>query len=283
MVITSSNSQLTEQELEDMFNTALQVAKEAGNVIRDAFYKEKKVDTKMSAADLVTETDQAIEKMVESMIVKKYPTHRFIGEESTKDHEKHKLTDDPTWIIDPIDGTTNFVNHIPEVCFSLGIMVNKKTVIGVVYAPIKEELFTARLGKGSFLNGRKLQASKITDLKKAVILFEGGASRDAKILEDKMANTHSLYTHARGMRSYGSGALSICNVAAGRGQGFFEYGLHIWDFTAGGLIATEAGAVVLDPSGGELNPLHRRVLCACTQEVAHSLSQLLVHIDMGWD
>ncbi|RUS78279.1 hypothetical protein EGW08_013970, partial [Elysia chlorotica] len=213
-------------------------------VIRDAFYKEKKVDTKMSAADLVTETDHAIEKMVESMIVQKYPTHRFIGEESTKDHEKHQITDDPTWIIDPIDGTTNFVNQFNNTMYIL---------------------------------------HSITDLKKAVILFEGGASRDEKILEDKMANTHSLYINARGMRSYGSGALSICNVAAGRGQGFFEYGLHIWDFTAGGLIATEAGAVVLDPSGGELNPLHRRVLCACTKEVAQSLSKLLVHIDMGWD
>ncbi|GFS11540.1 inositol monophosphatase [Elysia marginata] len=279
MVLTNSNKDL----LDEMYETALHVAKEAGKVIREAFYKEKKVDTKMSAADLVTETDQAIEKMVETMIMKKYPSHKFIGEESSKDGERHTLTDDPTWIIDPIDGTTNFVNSIPEVCFSLGIKVNKETVIGVVYAPIKEELFTARLGQGSYMNGNKLQASKITDLKKAVILFEGGASRDAKILEDKMANTHSLYTNARGMRSYGSGALSICNVAAGRGQGFFEYGLHIWDFTAGGLIATEAGAVVMDPSGAELDPMHRRVLCACTQEVADSLSKLLVHIDMGWD
>ncbi|GFN80019.1 inositol monophosphatase 1 [Plakobranchus ocellatus] len=274
---------ISDQDVEEMFELARAVALEAGQVIRENFYKDKVVDTKMSAADLVTETDQAIEKMVHTKILAKFPDHKFIGEESTHETHKHELTDDPTWIIDPIDGTTNFVNHIPEVCFSLGIMVNKQTVIGIVYAPIKEELYTAKLGQGSYLNGEKLQASKIKELKQAVILFEGGASRDEQILQDKLKNVHSLFTNARGVRSYGSGALSICNVAAGRGQAFFEYGLHIWDFTAGNLIASEAGAVVTDPSGAELNPLRRRVLVGCSAEVAQSLSKVLTHLDMGWD
>ncbi|GFN95328.1 inositol monophosphatase [Plakobranchus ocellatus] len=275
---------MTEQELDEMFSTAIEVAKEAGKVIRDGFYKEKTVDTKISAADLVTETDQAIEKMVHAMITKKFPDHRFIGEESTAESgEKHQLTDDPTWIIDPIDGTTNFVNHVQEVSFSLGVMVNKKTVIGVVYAPIKEEMFSARLGKGAYLNSEKLKASDITDLKEAVIIFEGGNSRDAKLLEEKVKNIHALIAHSRGIRAYGSAAVNLCHVAAGRGQGYVEYGLHIWDFIAGALIATEAGAVVLDPTGSDLDPLRQRVLCACSPEVAKALSQILTHIDTGYD
>ncbi|RUS86899.1 hypothetical protein EGW08_005304 [Elysia chlorotica] len=275
---------MSESDLEEMFTLAVSVAKEAGQIIRDAFDKEKEVDTKLSAADLVTESDQAVEKIVNTRIMEKFPTHRFIGEETTSESgEKHELTDDPTWIIDPIDGTTNFVNRIQEVSFSLGIMVNKKTVIGVVYAPIKDEMFTARLGKGAYLNGMKLQASKITDLKQAVIITEGGSSRDAKEVEDKVKNIHALITHTRGIRAYGSAAVNLCHVAAGRGQGYVEYGIHIWDFIAGALIAKEAGAVVLDPTGCDLDPLRRRILCACSPEVAKGLSQILTHLDMGCD
>ncbi|KAK3792124.1 hypothetical protein RRG08_055387 [Elysia crispata] len=275
---------MSELDLEEMYAVAISVAREAGQIIRDAFDKEKEVDTKQSAADLVTESDQAVEKMVNSRILGKFPNHRFIGEETTAvSGEKHQLTDEPTWIIDPIDGTTNFVNSIQEVSFSLGIMVNKKAVIGVVYAPIKDEMFTARLGKGAYLNGKKLKASKITDLKQAVIITEGGSSRDIKVVEDKVKNIHTLITHTRGIRSYGSAAINLCHVAAGRGQGYIEYGIHIWDFIAGALIASEAGAVVLDPTGCDLDPLRRRILCACSAEVAKGLSQILTHLDMGSD
>ncbi|BFZ19747.1 hypothetical protein BsWGS_22786 [Bradybaena similaris] len=275
---------MSEAELQEIYNTALEVASRAGQVIKEAFLKEKMVDTKISQADLVTETDKAVEILVHELITAKFPNHKFIGEETTAaTGERCKLTDDPTWIIDPIDGTTNFVHSIPEVAFSLGVTVGKKPVVGVVYIPMKEELFTARLGHGAYLNGKKLHTNKIQELKKAVVIMEGGSSRDAAVVNDKIKNIHTVVTHSHGIRSYGSAALNLSYVAAGRGDAYVEYGVHIWDFIAGALIATEAGAVAQDPTGGPLDYLHCRVLCACTPELAAELSSVLTHLDMGYD
>ncbi|XP_059178075.1 inositol monophosphatase 2-like [Physella acuta] len=275
---------MSEKELDEFYETALEVAKQAGQMIRNAFDKEKHVDTKMNAADLVTETDQAVETLVHSLIKAKFPNHKFIGEETTASTgRKCEFTDDPTWIIDPVDGTTNFVHSIPEVSFSLAVTVNKKVVIGIVYVPVKEELFTARLGQGAFLNGRKLSANKITDLGKAVVIMEGGSSRDPQVVNDKVKNIQSMITRSHGVRAYGSAALNLSHVAAGRGDAYVEYGIHIWDFLAGALIASEAGAVVLDPTGSELDYLHCRILCACTLDLAKQISASLVHLDMGYD
>uniref|UniRef100_A0A0B7B4D4 Inositol-1-monophosphatase n=1 Tax=Arion vulgaris TaxID=1028688 RepID=A0A0B7B4D4_9EUPU len=271
-------------DLDEIYNTALEVASKAGQMIRDAFSIEKLVDTKLSNADLVTETDKAVEAVVQSLIKAKFPNHKFIGEETTADSgEKCQLTNDPTWIIDPIDGTTNFVHSIPDVAFSLGVTVGKKVVVGVVYIPVKEELFTARLGQGAFLNGKKLQTNKIKELKNSVVIMEGGSSRDATIVNEKIKNIHTVVTNSHGIRSYGSAAMNLAYVAAGRGEAYIEYGIHIWDFIAGALIAAEAGATVLDPTGSELDYLHRRILCACTPELAHEMSSILTHLDMGFD
>ncbi|CAG5118675.1 unnamed protein product [Candidula unifasciata] len=275
---------MSEVDLQEIYNTALEVASRAGQVIKEAFLKEKLVDTKQSQADLVTETDKAVEILVHQLITTKFPSHKFIGEETTSaTGEQCKLTDDPTWIIDPVDGTTNFVHSIPEVAFSLGVAVGKKAVVGVVYIPMKEELFTARLGHGAFLNGNKLQPSNIQELKKSVVIMEAGSSRDIAVVNDKMKNMHTVVTHSHGIRSYGSAALNLSYVAAGRGDAYVEYGIHIWDFIAGALIATEAGAVVQDPTGSELDYLHRRILCASTPELASELSSVLTHLDMGYD
>lgn len=275
---------MSEKDYEAMYDLALDLAKQAGQMIKDAFDKEKQVETKLSAADLVTETDQAVEKLVKTLIKAKFPNHKFIGEESTSETgEKCELTNDPTWIIDPVDGTTNFVHSIPEVSFSLGVTVNKTPVIGIVYVPMKEELFTARLGQGAFLNGRKLSVNDTKDLSKSVIIMEGGSSRDPEIVDAKIKNIHSMVTNSHGVRAYGSAALNLSYIAAGRGDAYVEYGIHIWDFIAGALIAREAGAVVTDPTGSELDYMHRRVLCACTPELGQQISSLLVHLDMGYD
>ncbi|KAK0060855.1 inositol monophosphatase 2 [Biomphalaria pfeifferi] len=271
-------------DLEVIYGTALELAAKAGEMIRDAFWKEKSVDTKMSAADLVTETDQAVESTVKAIISAKYPNHKFIGEETTAAAGNHCVwTDEPTWIIDPIDGTTNFVHSIPEVTFSLGFTLNKQVVIGVVYAPIKDELFTAKLNQGAFLNGKKLTVNKTKDISKAVVIMEGGSSRDVDIVDKKIKNIYAMVSNSHGVRAYGSAALNLSHIAAGRGDAYVEYGIHVWDFIAGALIAKEAGATVLDPTGSELDYMHRRVLCACTPEVANQISEKLIHLDMGFD
>ncbi|XP_023373469.1 inositol monophosphatase 1 isoform X2 [Otolemur garnettii] len=145
---------------QDCMDYAVTLARQAGEVVCEAIKDEKNVMLKSSPADLVTVTDQKVEKMLISSIKEKYPSHSFIGEESVAAGEKCVLTDNPTWIIDPIDGTTNFVHRFPFVAVSIGFVVNKKIEFGVVYSCVEDKMYTARKGKGAFCNGQKLQVSK---------------------------------------------------------------------------------------------------------------------------
>ncbi|XP_053414388.1 inositol monophosphatase 1 isoform X2 [Nycticebus coucang] len=145
---------------QECMDYAVTLARQAGEVVCEAIKNEKNVMLKSSPADLVTVTDQKVEKMLISSIKEKYPSHSFIGEESVAAGEKCVLTDNPTWIIDPIDGTTNFVHRFPFVAVSIGFVVNKKIEFGVVYSCVEDKMYTARKGKGAFCNGQKLQVSK---------------------------------------------------------------------------------------------------------------------------
>ncbi|XP_048959670.1 inositol monophosphatase 1 isoform X3 [Canis lupus dingo] len=145
---------------QECMDYAVTLARQAGEVVREAIKNEMNVMIKSSPADLVTATDQKIEKMLLSSIKEKYPSHSFIGEESVAAGEKSILTDSPTWIIDPIDGTTNFVHRFPFVAVSIGFTVNKKMEFGVVYSCLEDKMYTGRKGKGAFCNGQKLQVSQ---------------------------------------------------------------------------------------------------------------------------
>ncbi|XP_072660206.1 inositol monophosphatase 1 isoform X3 [Canis lupus baileyi] len=145
---------------QECMDYAVTLARQAGEVVREAIKNEMNVMIKSSPADLVTATDQKIEKMLLSSIKEKYPSHSFIGEESVAAGEKSILTDSPTWIIDPIDGTTNFVHRFPFVAVSIGFTVNKKMEFGIVYSCLEDKMYTGRKGKGAFCNGQKLQVSQ---------------------------------------------------------------------------------------------------------------------------
>ncbi|XP_027624264.1 inositol monophosphatase 1 isoform X2 [Tupaia chinensis] len=145
---------------QECMDYAVTLARQAGEVVREALKNEMNVMIKSSPADLVTATDQKVEKMLISSIKEKYPSHSFIGEESVAAGEKSVLTDNPTWIIDPIDGTTNFVHRFPFVAVSIGFVVNKKMEFGVVYSCVEDKMYTGRKGKGAFCNGQKLQVSR---------------------------------------------------------------------------------------------------------------------------
>ncbi|XP_041375505.1 inositol monophosphatase 1-like [Gigantopelta aegis] len=274
---------VSEQQLNEWFDSALCIARKAGVVIRDALHKEKSVETKISHADLVTESDRAVEKMVMDFVSSKYPSHKFIGEESAVDGQPCKYTNDPTWIVDPIDGTTNFVHQIPEVSFSLGIAVNKQIVIGIVYVPEHEKMYTAKRGKGAFCNGEKISVNKEDSLKDAVVICEGGNSRDPSVLKTKMRNMEAIISSSHGIRAYGSAAIDMCKVASGCCEAYSEYGIHCWDIAAGQIIVEEAGGVVMDPAGGNLDLMSRRVLCASTESLAKQLSAILTHLDLQRD
>ncbi|KAG5516306.1 hypothetical protein RHGRI_037124 [Rhododendron griersonianum] len=150
---------------------AIDAAKKAGDVIRKGFYVTKHVEHK-GQVDLVTETDKACEDLIFNHLKQHFPNHKFIGEETTAAYGVTELTDEATWIVDPLDGTTNFVHGFPFVCVSIGLTIEKVPVVGVVYNPIMDELFTGIHGKGAFLNGNPIKVSSQSELVKSLLCTE---------------------------------------------------------------------------------------------------------------
>ncbi|KAL4234992.1 hypothetical protein ACF0H5_006632 [Mactra antiquata] len=236
-------------EIQEYFKHALMVAKEAGERVKTDFYRNKNISVKENFADLVTETDTAVEELIVAKLKQRFPDHKFIGEEAVSAGGHCELTDSPTWIIDPIDGTTNFVHSVPHTCISIGLAVNKEIVAGIVHGPILGETFTAVKGHGAFCNDVKLSVSTIQDLKQGLVIIEGGTSRVPGVLDTKIANLKKVVENCHGIRAYGSAALDMCFVAKGSHEAYVEHGIHVWDIAAGKLIVEEAGGIVCDPSG----------------------------------
>lgn len=207
---------------------------------------------------------------------KAFPDHKFIGEETVSSGAQCDFTDAPTWIIDPVDGTMNFVHSFPHSCISIALFINKLPVIGIIYNPMLDQLFTARKGKGAYLNGQKITVSGTKALADALIMMEFGTSRDPERRKVILENQQNLMPQVHGLRALGSAALNMAMVACGAADAYFEYGIHIWDIAAGEMIITEAGGVVIDPAGGEIDRLSRRVLAASNQELAEQLAKQLV-------
>ncbi|KAL0279880.1 UNVERIFIED_CONTAM: hypothetical protein PYX00_001347 [Menopon gallinae] len=264
-------------DLEECYDTITAAVKHAGEIIKSKIWATKSsVECKSSDIDLVTEVDKQVETYLMTTISKRFPDHQFIGEESVGDGGKCNLTDAPTWIIDPIDGTMNFVHGYPNVCVSVGFLVNKVPEIGIIYNPVLELFFEARRGKGAKLNGNEIHASRVTDLSKALIGYECGTSRDEEKTKNVLENISKLVRRVQGLRALGSAALNMAMVALGGTDAYFEFGTHAWDVAAGDLIVREAGGVVIDPAGGNFDIMSRRVLCAGTQDVAIQLSKELL-------
>ncbi|XP_061150639.1 inositol monophosphatase 1 [Syngnathus typhle] len=255
---------------------AVAVARKAGQVVRDAVggVQKEAVMVKSSSIDLVTETDQKVEKLIIESIKEKFPTHCFIGEESVAAGEVCLLSDSPTWIIDPIDGTTNFVHTFPYVAVSIGFSVNKQVEFGVVYSCLRDEMYTARRGKGAFCDGRPLQVSQQQDIRQALVATEFGSNRDPPAV-DKMFSSlkRVLSIPVHGVRGAGSAAINLCLVASGCVEAYYEIGIHVWDIAAGLLIVSEAGGVLMDVKGGPLDLMSRRILAANNRRVAERLSK----------
>ncbi|KAK3893186.1 hypothetical protein Pcinc_002989 [Petrolisthes cinctipes] len=240
---------MTTQPTQEWFTVALNLVKEAGKVVRAAINKKKNIEIKSSAVDLVTESDKAVEKMLISGLSSAFPDHKFIGEESVAGGEKCVLTSEPTWIIDPIDGTMNFVHSFPYTCISVGLWVDKKAEIGIVYNPILEQMFTATKGEGAYLNGERIHTSGQTELSQSLVFAEMGTSHDPVKVDTVLTNLTTLMTKVHGIRAMGSCALNICQLATGGVDICYEYGVHAWDMAAASLLVTEAGGVVVDTEG----------------------------------
>lgn len=252
-------------------------------LIRETFCQEKQFSTKDGFADLVTATDKKVEENIIKFLQNKFPKHKFLAEESAKEGEHFNLTDDPTWVIDPIDGTTNFVHRFPYVAVCIGLLVKKQAVCGIVYNPIQNELYHARLGCGAFCNERRLQVTNVEDLGKALVCGEFGSSRVTADLNLKLNSIRRVLEQAHGIRSFGSAALNMCSVASGQTDAYWEFGLHAWDIAAAQLIVTEAGGIVLSADGGQLDVMNRQVLCAGTKSLALQISKSIQQMHYARD
>lgn len=252
-------------ELRSILTFTVNLARTAGTLILEgsqAIRSASDVNQKKNSVDLVTEYDVAVENLVMSEIKKAYPTFKFIGEESYSSGTRPELTDEPTFCVDPIDGTTNFVHGVPFACISLGLIYQKRPVLGVIYNPFLQHLYTGVEGQGSFLtcgtgSPVKLPLANpkpLPSLSQALIAVEWGADRGAPIITAKSNSFLRLAGDpndgvpggrmGHSLRSLGSGALNIATVAQGSFDMFWEIGCWPWDVCAGIVIAQEAGGVV---------------------------------------
>ncbi|CAG8998467.1 MAG: Inositol-1-monophosphatase [Candidatus Celerinatantimonas neptuna] len=229
-----------------MLNIGIRAARNAGNIIAKAYENLDKVEIYSKGAnDYVTNVDNAAEAAIIDTIQKSYPEHGIIAEESGITDGQNN---DYQWVIDPLDGTTNFIKGIPHFAVSVALRIKGKTEHGVIYDPLRNELFTASRGGGAQLNGYRLRVSKLRDLNGAII-GTGFPFKQKHLTETYLKMFQSIFNECSDLRRAGSAALDLAYVAAARQDAFFELGLKPWDMAAGELIAREAGALVTDVAG----------------------------------
>ena len=235
---------------------AINIAKDAGDIQLPYFGNISKISKKSNAIDLLTNVDIESEEYIISKIKKRYPDHSIISEESEQIDNKSRYQ----WIIDPLDGTTNFAHNLPIFAVSIGLKENNKTICAVVYNPAANKCFTAQVGKGAHLNNKKIKASTSTLLSESLLATGFPYLRDEKydLSFDLFKN---FYDRTRGLRRLGSAALDLCFVAMGRFDGFYEFNLNSWDVCAGSLIASEAGCTISDWDGNKAPDCGKRILC----------------------
>lgn len=227
-------------------NIADRAARSAGKVIAQAVERlDKLTIMQKQHNDFVTDIDQKAEKIIIDTIRKNYPHHAILAEESGASGE-HEFT----WIIDPLDGTKNFMHGLPHFAVSIAVMQKSRIEHALVYDPIRHEVFSASRGHGAQLNNRRLRISQQTNLQHA-LLGTGFPYREDQPLEPYFKILKDLMAVSSGIRRAGAATLDLAYVAAGRLDGFWEFGLQPWDIAAGALLIKEAGGIVGDAKGGE--------------------------------
>lgn len=237
---------------------AIRTARDAGAILRDKL-GHVEVEFK-GTVDLVTDADRASEALVGSRISTAFPDHRLVGEEGIARDPGSGEDAAYTWIVDPLDGTTNFAHGYPHFAVSIALAFDRTVMLGVVYDPMRDELFVAERGAGAMLNDRPLRVSTTDSLIRS--LLATGFSYDLTERGEQLAIWNALQGETQGIRRDGAAALNLCYVGAGRLDGFWEQPLQPWDMAAGSLIVEEAGGVVTDYVGGPFKPFGDGVIAA---------------------
>lgn len=230
----------------DLLKTAVAAALAGGAVLKEWFHKVT-ATSKTCAADIVTEADVASQRVIHDLILRRYPEHNFLGEEGlcrTDGAEPYR------WIIDPLDGTSNYFHGYPYFAVSIGVELRGELVVGVIYDPTREEIFTAQLGQGAYLNSNRLQVSHTDRLAQSLLVasFPPGVTPEDPPIRQFLR----ILPHAQTIQRTGSAALNLAYLAAGRLDGFWSHSLKAWDMAAGVLIVHEAGGKVTKMSGRPL-------------------------------
>jgi myo-inositol-1(or 4)-monophosphatase len=233
--------------MKDPLQTAVEMALASGRIQKDSLKRGFAIHHK-GEINLVTDVDIACQDMIISVITKHFPEDDIIAEEKTNRFEG----DRNRWIVDPVDGTTNYAHGYPFFCTSIAYEVKGAVLIGVVYSPIMDELFVAVRGKGAYLNGERIKVSSVSGLKAS--LLSTGFPYDITTNPDNNINHFVDFLYeAQAVRRDGSAALNLSYVACGRFDGFWEIHLNPWDLAAGALIVEEAGGAISDLAGGAFN------------------------------
>ncbi len=254
---------------EKILNVAREAALTAGNYLKKCFGRESGIEYK-GDINLVTERDKESQKIIYKMIKENFPLHSILGEEDLNVEKDKEML----WLIDPIDGTTNFARSLPAFCVSIAFMREGRVQMGVVYIPLLDEMFYAVRGSGAFLNKKPIHVSKEKGIGKS--LLATGFPYDRR--ESKINNVdhfNKFIVRALGIRRMGAAAMDICYTAAGRFDGFWELKLFPWDTAAGLLMVEEAGGKVTDFSGNPFDPFMKE--CIASNGLIHSQMIEIIH------
>ena len=258
--------------LHPMLNVAIKAARAAGAIINRAALDIESVRvSEKQSNDFVTEVDQAAEKAIIETLLTAYPQHGILAEESGQQHGN--ADSDFVWIIDPLDGTTNFIHGFPVYCVSIALSVRGKIEQAVVYDPSRNDLCTATRGRGAFMNDRRIRVSKRIRMADC-LLTTGFPFREGQNYEQFMQLFIEMMRCTAGLRRPGSAALDLAYVAAGFSDGFFETGLQPWDVAAGSLLVQEAGGLIGNFTG-EADFLHSQECMAASPKIYALMVQML--------
>jgi myo-inositol-1(or 4)-monophosphatase len=258
-----------------LLNIAVKAARRAGSIINRASLDGGALEVRAKRAqDFVTQVDKAAEAAIIDIVHKAYPEHAILAEESgSLAPGKPGARAEYRWVIDPLDGTTNFIHGFPQYCVSIGVQHRDALAHAVVYDPLKNELFTASKGGGAFLNDRRIRVSKCERLQESLI-GTGFPFKELSRLDLFMRQFRAMVAATSGVRRAGAAALDLAYVACGRLDGFWELGLSRWDMAAGALLILEAGGLVAD-LGGEADYLASGDIVAATPKLFPQLLELV--------
>ena len=255
-----------------MLTTAVKAARRAGNIInRGARDLDLLTVTVKGPKDFVSEVDREAERVIVETLHATYPDHAILAEEGTG--RDKNLAAEHVWIIDPLDGTTNFLHGFPQYCVSIALAHKGVVTQGVIFDPVRNDLFTATRGRGAFLNDRRIRVSRRQHLRDCLI-GTGFPFRDGSFLDTYLQMMRTMITHTAGLRRPGAAALDLAYVAAGSYDGFFEVGLNAWDVAAGSLLVLEAGGLIGDLQG-EGDYLHGGQVIAANPKIFSQMVQTL--------